>query len=139
MTATRTVSVGSRPGGRARVASRVGLVLAGLMGAANLSNGAMSLVDPRAGQMDPTLAPQPLWISVTLVVLGLATLVALVPAWRGHRPSLWTVVLTRLVEAWSALVLPFLPGAPSGMWPFVISLIVVGTVVAGLVGLALRR
>ncbi len=52
---------------------------------------------------------------------------------------MWTVVVTRLVEAWSALMLPFLPGAPSGMWPFVIGLIVVGTLVAGLVGMALRR
>ncbi len=59
--------------------------------------------------------------------------------WRGIRTALWVVVVTRLVEAWSALMLPFLPGAPSGMWPFIVALIVVGTVVAGLVGLALRR
>lgn len=125
----------SRPG----LAPRIGLVLAAVMALANLSNGAMSLIDPTAGQLDPATAPQPVWISVTLLLLGLATLVALVPAWRGNRRALLTVVVTRLVEAWSALVLPFLPGAPSGMWPFIVALIVAGTVVAGLVGLALRR
>lgn len=134
-----TAPVAVRPVGRVGRAARVGLVLASLMALANVSNGAMSLVDPTAGQLDPTIAPQPVWISLTLLVLGLATLVAVVPAWRGNRTALWVVVVTRLVEAWSALMLPFLPGAPSGLWPFIVALIVVGTMVAGLVGLALRR
>lgn len=134
-----TAPAAVRPVSRVGRAPRVGLVLAALMALANVSNGAMSLVDPTAGQLDPTIAPQPVWISLTLLALGLATLVAMVPAWRGNRTSLWVVVVTRLVEAWSALMLPFLPGAPSGMWPFIVALIVVGTVVAGLVGLALRR
>ncbi len=134
-----TAPAAVRPVSRVGRAPRVGLVLAALMALANVSNGAMSLVDPTAGQLDPTIAPQPVWISLTLLALGLGTLVAVVPAWRGNRTSLWVVVVTRLVEAWSALMLPFLPGAPSGMWPFIVALIVVGTVVAGLVGLALRR
>ena len=134
-----TTPAAVRPVGRVGRASRIGLVLASLMALANVSNGAMSLVDPTAGQLDPTIAPQPVWISLTLLALGLGTLVAVVPAWRGIRTALWVVVVTRLVEAWSALMLPFLPGAPSGMWPFIVALIVVGTVVAGLVGLALRR
>lgn len=128
-----------RPGTRIGLAPRIGLVLSALMSLANVSNGAMSLVDPTAGQLDPTIAPQPVWISLTLLALGLATLVSVVPAWRGNRTALWVVVVTRLVEAWSALMLPFLPGAPSGMWPFIVTLIVVGTVAAGLVGQALRR
>ena len=134
-----TAPAAVRPVSRVGRAPRVGLVLAALMALANVSNGAMSLVDPTAGQLDPTIAPQPVWISLTLLALGLGTLVAVVPAWRGNRTSLWVVVVTRLVEAWSALMLPFLPGAPSGMWPFIVALIVVGTMVAGLVGLALRR
>ena len=134
-----TAPAAVRPVSRVGRAPRVGLVLAALMALANVSNGAMSLVDPTAGQLDPTIAPQPVWISLTLLALGLGTLVAVVPAWRGNRTSLWVVVVTRLVEAWSALMLPFLPGAPSGLWPFIVALIVVGTVVAGLVGLALRR
>lgn len=76
MAATGTELGTSRLAGRSRLASQIGLVLAGVMGAANLSNGAMSLVDPRAGQLDPTVAPQPVWISVTLLVLGLV---------HGHR------------------------------------------------------
>ncbi len=134
-----TAPAAVRPVGRVGRASRIGLVLASLMALANVSNGAMSLVDPTAGQLDPTIAPQPVWISLTLLALGLGTLVAVVPAWRGIRTALWVVVVTRLVETWSALMLPFLPGAPSGMWPFIVALIVVGTVVPGLVGLALRR
>ncbi len=134
-----TAPAAVRPVRRVGRASRIGLVLASLMALANVSNGAMSLVDPTAGQLDPTIAPQPVWISLTLLALGLGTLVAVVPAWRGIRTALWVVVVTRLVETWSALMLPFLPGAPSGMWPFIVALIVVGTVVAGLVGLALRR
>ena len=97
------------------------------MALANVSNGAMSLVDPTAGQLDPTIAPQPVWISLTLLALGLGTLVAVVPAWRGIRTALWVVVVTRLVEAWSALMLPSLPGAPSGMWPFIVALIAIKT------------
>jgi hypothetical protein len=105
----------------------------------NVMNGVGSLVDPSFGQVDPTLAPQPVAISVLLILFGGITLAAIVPAWRGHRGALWTVVVTRLGEAWSALILPFLPGAPDGILFFATLLVVVGTIVAGLVALGLRR
>lgn len=121
-----------------RILSSVGLVLAGVMSVFNLINGITSLINPMAG-LEEGMAPQPLWISVLLIGFGAVTLIALVPAWRGHRTSIWVVVISRLLEAWSAIILPFIPGAPEGMWPFVIALIIGGTVVAGLVVLRLRR
>ena len=121
-----------------RVLSTIGLILAGVMSVFNLINGVSSLVDPMAGLAEG-VAPQPTWISVLLIVFGAVTMVALVPAWRGDRRWLWVVVASRLGESWSAIVLPFIPGAPEGMWPFVIALVIAGTVVAGLVALRLRR
>jgi hypothetical protein len=105
----------------------------------NVMNGVGTLIDPTFGQLDPALAPQPVAISVALILFGGITLAAIVPAWRGHRGALWTVVLTRLGEAWSALILPFLPDAPDGILVFAILLVIVGTMVAGLVALGLRR
>lgn len=121
-----------------RILSTIGLVLAGIMSVFNLINGITSLINPMAG-LQEGVAPQPVWISVLLIGFGAVTLIALVPAWRGHRSSIWVVVVSRLLEAWSAVVLPFIPGAPEGMWPFVVALIIGGTVVAGLVALRLRR
>jgi hypothetical protein len=105
----------------------------------NVINGVGSLIDPRFGQVDPGVAPQPVWLSIALIVFGVVTLAAVVPAWRGHRGALWTVVVARLAEAWSALLLPFLPGAPEGILIFAILLVIAGTGVAGLVALGLRR
>jgi hypothetical protein len=132
-------STQTTPGARrVRILGTIGLVLAGIMSVFNLINGITSLINPMAG-LEEGVAPQPEWISVLLIGFGAVTLVALVPAWRGHRVSIWVVVISRLLEAWSAIVLPFIPGAPDGLWPFVIVLIIVGTVVAGLVALRLRR
>ena len=121
-----------------RILATIGLVLAGIMSVFNLINGITSLINPMVG-LEDGVAPQPEWISILLIGFGAVTLVALVPAWRGHRASIWVVVISRLLEAWSAIVLPFVPGAPDGLWPFVIALIIVGTAVAGLVALRLRR
>jgi hypothetical protein len=121
-----------------RIWSRVGLALAGIMAIFNVSNGVTSIINPMAG-LDPGDSPQPMWMSVALIAFGLATLAPLVSAWRGNRTALWLVIVTRLLEAWSAIILPFLPGAPDGLWPFVIVLIIVGTGVSGLVALGLRR
>jgi hypothetical protein len=114
------------------------LVLAGVMGLFNTINGAGSLIDPTFGQTDPGLSPQPGWISVGLLVFGISTLVALIPAWRGGRTAIWVVVLSRIGEAWSALLLPLLPGAPAGMWGFAVLLVVFGTGVAAMVAQGLR-
>lgn len=122
----------------ARILSSIGLVLAAIMSVFNLINGITALIDPMAG-LDEGTAPQPGWISVLLIAFGAVTLAAIVPAWRGNRASVWVVVLSRLLEAWSAIILPFIPGAPEGMWPFIFALIVGGTLVAGLVALRLRR
>lgn len=138
MTQATSMTAGPPQRRRARIASTIGLVLAGIMSIFNLINGVTSLIDPTAGLQDG-VAPQPVWISILLIAFGAVTLIALVPAWRGHRASIWTVVLSRLLEAWSAIALPFIPGAPEGMWPFVIALIIVGTIVAGLVALRLRH
>lgn len=136
LVATSTVA---RSAPWAHILSRVGLVIAGIMSTFNVINGTGSLIDPTFGQVDPTLTPQPVAISIALVVFGGLTLAALIPAWRGHRGALWTVVVTRLGEAWSALALPFLPGAPDGILVFAVALVVAGTLVAGLVALGLRR
>lgn len=134
-----TISTASRPSPWAYILSRVGLVIAAIMSTFNVINGVGSLIDPTFGQLDPTVTPQPVAISIALIVFGGLTLAALIPAWRGHRGALWTVIGTRLAEAWSALVLPFLPGAPDGILVFAIGLVIAGTVVAGLVALGLRR
>lgn len=134
-----TTSTINQPASWARIASRVGLVIAAIMSTFNVMNGVGTLIDPTFGQLDPSVAPQPVAISVALILFGGITLAAIVPAWRGHRGALWTVVLTRLGEAWSALILPFLPDAPDGILVFAILLVIVGTMVAGLVALGLRR
>lgn len=139
MTATPSSTVVPLGRSRSSTLCRVGLVLAAVMSVFNIVNGAGSLVDPTFGQTDPSLPPQPVWMSLGLLGFGLATLAAVLPAWHGSRSALWIVVLSRLVEAWSAIVLPFLPGAPAGMWGVVALLIAVGTGVAALVALGLRR
>lgn len=134
-----TTVLSAPPRSRSRTWSRVGLVLAATMSLFNIVNGAGSLIDPSFGQIDPATPAQPVWMSLVLLSFGLSTLVAVWPAWRGSRRALWVVIVTRLLEAWSALVLPLLPGAPDGLWVPVVGLILLGTTVAGLVALGLRR
>lgn len=120
-----------------RTLGSVGLVLAAVMAIFNLINGITASIDPTIG-LDEGVAPQPMWMSVALIGFGALTLGVLVPAWRGRPAALWVVIVSRLVEAWSAVALPFLPGAPDGMWPFVVALVIGGTIVAGLVALRLE-
>lgn len=122
-----------------RLVFRIGLAVAGVMGLFNAMNGIGTLIDPTFGQVDPTTAPQPVWMSVMLAAFGLATLAALIPAWKGARWAIVAVVGSRLLEAWSAIVLPFLPDAPEGIALFVVVLIVVGTGVSLMVAQPLRR
>ena len=121
-----------------RIWFRVGLVLAGVMSVFNSINGAGSLIDPTFAQTDPTMAPQPMWMSGMLLAFGLATLAAVVPAWRGVRSAILVVVASRLLEAWSAVALPFLPDAPDGILAFALVLVAVGTAVSLMVAQGLR-
>lgn len=121
-----------------RVVFRIGLAVAGVMAVFNTMNGVGTLIDPTFGQTDPTIAAQPVWMSVMLVAFGLTTLAALVPAWKGMRWAIVVVVASRLLEAWSAIVLPFLPDAPEGIAFFVVLLIALGTGVSLMVAQPLR-
>ena len=121
-----------------RVVFRIGLAAAGVMAVFNTINGIGTLIDPTFGQIDPTIPTQPVWMSVMLAAFGLTTLAAVFPAWRGSRWAIVIVVASRLLEAWSAVFLPFLPDAPDGILFFVVLLIVVGTGVAFMVAQPLR-
>ncbi len=121
-----------------RVWFRIGLVLAGVMAVFNTVNGVGTLVDPTFGQTDATVEPQPEWMSFALAAFGVVTLASLVPAWRRVRWAILAVVGSRLAEAWSAVVLPFLPDAPAGIATFVVVLVIVGTAVSAMVAQGLR-
>ncbi len=119
---------------------KTGLVLAAVMALFNCINGLGSAIDPRFGQVDPALPPQPLWVSLMLLGFGLVTLAAVVPAWRGLRRATWVVVLSRLGEAWSSFLLLLVPGLPArDVWLLIAVLVPLGTLVAGMVALSLRR
>jgi hypothetical protein len=79
-----------------------GLVLAGLLAVADLAT--LLLTD---GEHPPFA------IALLGAALGLATLVALVPAWRGGRAAGWVVVATRLVSGVTALPAFVVPGVPA--------------------------
>jgi hypothetical protein len=79
-----------------------GLVLAGLLGLADLATPLVS-----------DGAHPPMVVAFLGAALGLATLVALVPAWRGGRGAAWTVVGTRLVSAVTALPAFVVPDVPA--------------------------
>lgn len=115
------------------------MVLAGVMGLFNTVNGVGTLIEPTFGQTDPTVAPQPEWMSASLILFGVLTLTTLIPAWRGTRWAIGVVALSRLGEAWSAVILPFLPGAPDGIVAFVVALVLAGTAVSVMVAQGLRR
>ena len=118
---------------------RIGLVVGGTMALFNLTNGVGSLIDPTFGQLDPSVPPQPVWMSAMLVVFGAVTLITLVPAWRRGIWAIATFAISRLLEAWSAIVLLFLPGAPEGIATFVVGLILVGTAISLMVAQILWR
>jgi hypothetical protein len=59
--------------------------------------------------------PPPLAVSLGVAALGLITLAALVPAYRGSRSALGTVVVVRVISALLAVPAFFL-SAPPGSW-----------------------
>ena len=82
---------------------RAGLVLAALLGLGDLTLLA-------GGDGGP-----PLGVRLLAVALGLATIAAVVAAWRtGSSGALWTVVATRVVSALTALPAFFADDVPTG-------------------------
>jgi hypothetical protein len=81
--------------------ARAGLVVAGLLGL-----GDAVLVLTTDGEHPPMA------VALLGTVLGLVTLAALVPAWRGSRAAVGAVVVTRAVSALAA-VPAFFAGAPT--------------------------
>ena len=72
--------------------------------------------------------PAPLPVIILFALLGAITLAALVPARRGSRPALLTVVVLRVISALLALV-SFFAGAP--LWVMIgEAIVLVSTVVA---------
>lgn len=95
--------------------NRIGLVLAGLLALTDLLS--PLYVQTPEGEDGPPTA-----VLAVGVVLGLATLAALVPAWRtGSRPALRAVAGTRIVSA--ILALPaFFVDIPAGLLVFAAAL-----------------
>jgi len=85
-------------------AARVGLVLAALLGLADI-----------VGGMTQFGADAVLPIAAVLVAIGLgvATLVLVAVAWRGAGWAIWSVIVLRAVSALTALPAFFLPGVPA--------------------------
>jgi hypothetical protein len=84
-----------------RTTGKIGLGLAGLLA---LGDVALPLISD--GEFPP--------MAVALIALafGVATLAALVPAWRGSRVAGWTVVVTRLISMTGALPAFFVSDVP---------------------------
>lgn len=95
--------------------NRIGLVLAGLLALTDLLS-PLYVQTPEGADGPPTA------VLAVGVVLGLATLAALVPAWRsGSRPALRAVAGTRIVSA--ILALPaFFVDIPAGLLVFAAAL-----------------
>jgi hypothetical protein len=79
------------------------------------------------GVVGSSIAP-PLGVSIAFAMLGLVTLLALVPARRGSRPGLITAVIARVISAVLACG-AFIAGAPA--WVMAVEgFVIVATIVA---------
>jgi hypothetical protein len=105
-----------------------GLVLAGLLGLADLATPLVS-----DGEHPPMV------VAFLAAALGLATLVALVPAWQGGRGAAWLVVATRLVSAVTALPAFIVPEVPAAAVLAAGVGVAVALLASGLVVAALTR
>jgi hypothetical protein len=85
------------------------------------------------GVVGSTIAP-PLAVSVIIAALGLATLIALIPARNGSRPAVVTAVVTRVISAVLA-VAAFFADAPA--WIMAVEAFVIAATITALV--LLRR
>lgn len=85
-----------------RKTAKVGLGLAGLLA---LGDVALPLVSD--GEFPPLV------VALVALAFGVATLAALLPAWRGSRVAGWVVVVTRLISVSGAVPAFFVSGVPS--------------------------
>lgn len=108
--------------------TRAGLVLLGLL----------SVLDV-VGLVTTDGEHPPWWIAILGAVLGVASLVLLWPAWRGHRGATIGLVALRVVSAVTALPAFFASGVPAPA--LVLAVVIVVATVVGCVLLvpALRR
>ena len=80
-------------------ANKTGLVLASLLGLLDVIN-LFSINTP----FPEGMTTPPDWLVILVAILGLVTLAAIVPAWRGnHRAVVVVVVVTRILSAISAV------------------------------------
>ena len=80
---------------------RIGLILAALLALSDLFSFA--------------LGPLPVEVVVAATALGVITLAALVPAWRGGRTALRVVAVSRIVSALLAVPAFFADDVPAGV------------------------
>jgi len=86
------------------ILSRIGIALATLLGIADVVLGAT--------QLGPD-ALFPIELAVGVIVLGVATLVAVPFAWRGATWAVWVIVVTRLLSGLSPIPGFFEAGVPA--------------------------
>jgi hypothetical protein len=79
-------------------ANKTGLVLAGLLGLLDII-GLFSINTP----FPEGMTTPPDWLVIVVAILGLVTLAAIVPAWRGNHGAVLVVVVTRILSAISAV------------------------------------
>lgn len=105
----------------------VGLVLAGLLGLADI------VTLPFGDGEHPPLA-----VAIAGAVLGVITLAGVVLAWRGSRGGVVAVVISRLLSALSAVPAFFADGVPGEIKVFAAVGILVTLLVVALVATGLR-
>jgi hypothetical protein len=113
---TNTSTETARATGTPPATVKVGLVLAGLLGLADIAGGISQLTSD---------ALLPMVVAATAIGLGVLTVVLVPFAWRGAGWASWTIIGTRAVSAMTALPAFFVPGVPAA------------AVIAATVGIAL--
>lgn len=107
---------------------RAGLVLLGLL----------SVLDV-AGLVLTDGEHPPYWVGVVGAVLGAASLLLLLPAWRGNRAAVLALVVLRAVAAITAVPALFEPGVPVEIMALAGGIVLVTVVGCALVLPAVRR
>jgi hypothetical protein len=111
-------------------ANKTGFLLAGLLGLLDV----ISLFSIRS-PVPEGMTPPPDWLVILVTILGLVTLAAIVPAWRGNHRAALVVVATLILSAISKVPGYFVT-VPSYIY-VTTTVIVVVTILA--VWLILRR